>query len=62
MPRVALPDSYSYARHLGVSTLHMFKDQHYFVSFIVDRFDHYKASSCDAPFKTLLGILGYWMN
>jgi hypothetical protein len=25
MPRVALPDSRSYARYLGVSTLHMVK-------------------------------------
>jgi hypothetical protein len=63
MPRVALPDSRSYARYLGVSTLHMFKID----GSILDDFQtsqlqlrlRLKTSSCDAPFKILLGILGY---
>jgi hypothetical protein len=32
MPRVALPDSYSYARYLGVSTLHSFKINRFMAS------------------------------
>jgi hypothetical protein len=63
MPRVALPDSRSYARYLGVSTLHMFKID----SSVLDDFQtpqlhlrlRLKTSSCDAPFKILLGILRY---
>jgi hypothetical protein len=31
-----------YARYLGVSTLHTFKDQHCFDSFIVDNFNHHR--------------------
>jgi hypothetical protein len=42
MPRVALPDFLQLCRYLGVSTLHTFKDQHYFASFIDDRLDHYR--------------------
>jgi hypothetical protein len=48
----------SHAGYLGVSTLY---------TFIVDQTQHGKfrydpstISSFDAPFKTLLGILGYW--
>jgi hypothetical protein len=56
MPRVALPDSYSYAGYLGVSTLHTFKIN------IISPVSSLTTSSCDVPFKILLGILGYWTS
>jgi hypothetical protein len=66
MPRVALPDSCSYARHLGVSTLHMFKiDGSILGDFWTSQFQlrlRLKTSSFDALFKILLGILGYWTS
>jgi hypothetical protein len=67
MPRVALPDSCSNARYLGVSTLHIFKidivlsasssTDYQYCNF---SYDPSTISSFDVPFKTLLGILGYW--
>jgi hypothetical protein len=36
MPQVALPDSCSYARYLGVSTLHTFKINKFLVSSSTD--------------------------
>jgi hypothetical protein len=64
---VALADSCSSARYLGVSTLHIFKiDVVSLGSSSTDYqhcnfgYDPSTISSFDAPFKTLLGILGYW--
>jgi hypothetical protein len=67
MPQVALPDSCSYAGYLGVSTLYTFKidiisqassstdpGHRNFSYDVIDDF------FIDAPFKILLGILGYW--
>jgi hypothetical protein len=63
MPRVALLDSRSYARYLDVSALHMFKiDCSILDDFRTSQLQlrlRLKTSSCDAPFKTLLGILRY---
>jgi hypothetical protein len=56
----------SYARYLGVSTLHMFKINRFLASSSTDyqhcnfSYDPSTISSFDMPFKTLLGILGYW--
>jgi hypothetical protein len=63
MPRVALPDSRSYARYLDVSTLHMFIDGSILDDFRTSQLQlrlRLKTSSCDASFKILIGILGYW--
>jgi hypothetical protein len=64
---VALSDSCSSARYLGVSTLHIFKiDVVSLGSSSTDYqhcnfgYDPSTISSFDAPFKTLLGILRYW--
>jgi hypothetical protein len=54
MPRVALPESCSHAGYLGVSTLHTFKID------VITQASSSEISSFGAPFKTLLGILGYW--
>jgi hypothetical protein len=57
----------SYARYLGVSTLHTFKINIVSpASWSIDykhcnfSYDPSMISSFDASFKTLLGILGYW--
>jgi hypothetical protein len=51
----------SYARYLGVSTPHMFKVNGFLVSSSTKpRHRNFSYDVIDAPFKTLLGILGYW--
>jgi hypothetical protein len=46
----------NYARYLDVSTLHTFKIN------IISPASSLETSSFDAPFKILLGILGYWTS
>jgi hypothetical protein len=46
----------SHARYMAVSTLHMFKIN------IISSVQSLTTSSCDASFKILLGILGYWTS
>jgi hypothetical protein len=47
----------SYVGYLGVSTVHTFKGSNIALSVL-----SLTTSSCDAPFKILLGILGYWTS
>jgi hypothetical protein len=61
MPRVALLDSLQLCKISGYLYTPYVQDQRYFTSFIVDRFNHNRRSSSDAPFQDLAGhprILG----
>jgi hypothetical protein len=55
MPRVALPDSLQLCRISQCLYTPYIQDQHYFTSFIVDRFDHHRRPLHTTRFSNLTG-------
>jgi hypothetical protein len=67
MPRVALPDSLQLCKISGYLYTPYVQDLHTFMASSATVPDiktsattSLTTSSCEAPFKKLLGILGYW--
>jgi hypothetical protein len=60
MPQVALPDSLQLCKISGCLHAPFVQDQHSFMTSSLILPTTIEAFSSDAPFKILLGILGYW--